>query len=133
MSGNYACFSAALRIRNAAHLHEQLSRNLGMAPSSVTVRGQPAGALGKPAPQDMWVLDAPIPEEAPLQQHLAWLADAIAGREPYLKQLLADGIEIDVFCGYRTNADYSHYTVPAGSFQFASDLGIPLHMSYIVA
>ena len=133
MAEPYASFCAALRVKNAGHLHDQLSSQLGVQPTGVTLRGEVSGALGRPASQDMWVLDAPLAEEEPLAAHLAWLANALQGKGQYLKQLVADGVDIDIFCGYRTNSDYSSFEMPAGAFNFAGDIGIPLHMSYVVA
>lgn len=129
----YFCFSAAFRVKDAGHLHHELAQRLGVEPTSVSARGEPSGALRKPAPHDMWVLDSPLPEEAPLHAHLAWLEQALRPNSEYLKQLIANGIQVDFFCGYRTDSDYSHYLLPAGATAFANEIGAPLHMSYIVA
>jgi len=40
---------------------------------------------------------------------------------------------MDIFLGYRTDHDYSDFVMSPGAADIASQVGIPLHISVIVA
>jgi hypothetical protein len=133
MSDAYSEFCAAFRVKDSGAMHPEITERLGIQPTSSCLRGQPSGALNKPAPHDMWVLDSPLPPEEPLHRHLDWLEQTLRPHVAYIRQLISSGVSVDIFCGYRSSSDYSSYTLPPCATAFANEIGVPLHMSYVVA
>jgi hypothetical protein len=133
MSDGYFNFSAAFRVRGAGPRHMELSERLSLKPTSTVLRGEPTGALGRPAKDDMWILESPLPEDCPLHEHLRWLEGRLASCTGFVQQLMSEGVYVDIFVGYRTDHDASDFNVPPKAFAFVNDLGVPLHVSFIVA
>ncbi len=127
-------FCASFRVIDAAHFHAEITATLGFSPSSTVTRGSPIPHLaGRTAKHDIWVLDSPISEASNWSEHLRWLDEQLRPHLPYLRSLRQRGVEMDIFLGYRTDHDCSSFDVSPGAADIASAIGIPLHVSIIVA
>jgi len=79
----------------------------------------------------MWSYQAPISEDRPLDEHIQALWNVVESKTSYLLQL-KETLQVDVFCGYRTNHWGAGFQVEPESLAIFTALKIPFGVSIIV-
>lgn len=124
-------FSATLRVMCAAERHDEIERRTGLTATHQHQHGEP-GLLGRPWPKDLWALDAPLPRGAPLSDHLDWLWAQVRPHQDYFRALAAEeGVDVDVFCGYRSDCAECGFEVRPGALTLVRALDVPLEVSVV--
>lgn len=128
----YFGYSATLRIFGESLDFDQITRTLGVPPTTSHRKGDRKGPRSPPSEHDMWMFSPDLPEERPLAEHVDALWAAIRHSEAYLRQLKSIAT-VDVFLGYRSNVDTAGLEIPHASLQMFVRLEIPLGLSIIIA
>jgi hypothetical protein len=128
----YFGYSATLRIFGESLDFDQITRTLGIPPTSSHRKGDRRGPRSTPYKHDMWMLSPDLTEEQPLAEHIDALWAAIRHSEEYLRRLKTIAT-VDVFLGYRSNVDTAGVEVPHTSLEMFVRLEIPLGLSIIIA
>lgn len=124
----FYAYSATLRICGVIDDLDALSDTLGLTPSHVHRRGE--GLPSQGFKDDAWHYTAPIQEERPLDEHIQALWHALKPHKDYLLELKRT-MDIDVFCGYRTNHWGAGFHVSPESLEMFTALDIPFGISII--
>ena len=127
----YFSFSATLRIFGTGLDLDAITARLGLQPTHVHRAGEQRTSRAKPYEHDMWYVDAPLPEAAPLEQHIEWLYQAVAPHIAWLKELKSSAT-VDVFCGYRSNSTTAGFEVDHRALRLFQELEVPFGVSVIV-
>ena len=128
----YFAFRASLRLFGAIPDLDEITKRLGVAPTSAHRRGDRRVPNSLPYKYDMWSYTAPVNENEPLHVHIDALWNTFRERKQYLLQLKPD-LGVDVFLGYRSNCDYAGVEVPHQSLEMFRELQVPFGLSIIVA
>jgi len=124
-------FSATLRVMCAADRHDEIEEVTGLSPTHQHEHGDP-GLLGRPWPRDLWALESPRPRGAALSTHLNWLWERVEPHQAYFRDLAAEeGIDVDLFCGYRSDCAECGFEVQPGALEIVQALEIPLEVSVV--
>ena len=124
-------FSATLRVLCAAERHDEIETVTGLTPTHQHEHGDP-GLLGRPWPKDLWALESPLPRGAPLDKHLGWLWERVQPHQAFFRELAAeDGIDVDLFCGYRSDCAECGFEVQPEALEIVQALSIPLEVSVV--
>jgi len=127
----YFVYSASLRIFGDIPDLDEITKSLGVIPSSSHRKGDRQGPNSKPYKHDMWCYTAPVKGNEALTVHIDALWNTFRARKQYLLQLKR-GLTVDVFLGYRSNCDHAGVEVPHQSLQMFSELQVPFGLSIIV-
>ena len=84
-----------------------------------------------PYRQDMWSYSPPVEKSEPLHRHIDALWLKLKPHKHYLLEL-KKSLNVDVFCGYRSNCDTAGLEVPHTSLEMFIELEIPFGVSIIV-
>jgi hypothetical protein len=124
-------FSATLRVMCAAERHEEIERVTGLSSTHQHEHGEP-GFFGQPWPKDLWALESPLPPGATLSDHLDWLWTQVRPHRDYFRALAAEeGIDVDLFCGYRSDCAECGFEVRPEAVEIVQALEIPLEVSVV--
>ena len=130
----YFAHSAALRVMNAPERHAEIEEITGLEPARTHRRGEVAHEkTGRRWENDIWVLASPLGEEAESSEHLGWLWQRVRPHKDYFRSLVESGVEVDVFCGYRSNCDHCGFSLEPDAVEIARELGVRLEFSIIIA
>jgi hypothetical protein len=127
----YFCFSATLRIWGDVPDLGDISRRLGLEPTHAHRKGEKRGPRSPGYRHDHWSYKAPVAEERPLEEHILALWEAIRQHVDYLKSL-KETLNVDVFCGYRSNSQTAGFQVGHGCLEMFVRLEVPFGVSVIV-
>ncbi|HYG61076.1 MAG TPA: DUF4279 domain-containing protein [Thermoanaerobaculia bacterium] len=129
----YFAFSASLRVLDAPERHEEIERMTGLRPSHVHLRGDLANEKsGRRWTRDVWGLKSPLSKETSMTEHLFWLWEQVKPHQAYFESLIAAGVRVDVFCGYRSNCGYAGFDLNPEAFEIVRALRLPFEISVIV-
>jgi hypothetical protein len=129
----YFSFSAALRIMGAGEMHDELTCELG-EPSTMTRHGSPLKSNPvRKALKDLWMLESPLPESSSISDHLRWLNNQLLGHYDYIRNLVKKGVQVDIFCGYRSDCDHAGFAIEPEAARLVADLGVKMEISIIIA
>ena len=129
------CFSASFRVRDAAKWHMKIEQRTGLKPHHSHLKGElmfPETSYTKRWEHDVWKLNSPLGEELPLSDHLSWLWKQISPHVEFFKELINQGIHVDVFCGYRSDSDTAGFSIDPEALEIIHKLQIPLEVSVII-
>src|SRR5260370_29397461 len=76
---------------------DAVTRAMGRPPSEVRHAGD-IRPTGRPVPQDVWMLDAPLAKSEALDSHLRWLRGALLPAYEFLRAWMRKS-EISIYCG----------------------------------
>jgi Domain of unknown function (DUF4279) len=127
----YFAYSATLRIFGEIPDLDEITGQLGVAPTSQHRRGERRVPQAMPYSHDMWSYEAPVAESEPLHAHIDALWNTFRARTSYLLQL-KQSLTVDVFLGYRSNCDHAGVEVPPDSLEMFVQLEIPFGLSIIL-
>lgn len=129
----YFAYSASLRIFGDGLPLEDITRELGIQPTSTRRKGDRPKSTSKTVfHDDAWTFDSSLPQTELLHRHIDEVWAAVKPRAMYLKELKQQ-FSVDVFCGYRSNCDHAGIEVPASSLEMFAVLEIPFGVSIIIA
>ena len=127
----YFAYSTTLRIFGNINDLSDITRNLGLEPTSFHRKGERRGPKSPPYKHDMWSYEAQIDEEAAIEKHIDELWTKLKPHKEYLLELKKT-LTVDVFLGYRSNCDTAGIEVPYTSLEMFTELKIPFGLSIIV-
>ena len=123
--------SASLRIHDAPQLHEEITARLG-TPSECHKKGDMRSPASKrPWPNDVWMMDSPLPERRDIGEHLAWVADFARPHTTYLRRLIRRGARIDIYMSYRCDHDHCGIGLDPEHLEIFTRLGIRMEVSIL--
>src|SRR5262249_10956909 len=116
---------ATLRIFGDIGDFDAITNTLGVMPTHIHRRGekQRPGSLFS-FEHDMWSYKAPVPEDRRLQVHLESLWRVVRPHVAYLKGL-KERLNVDVFCGYRSNCGTAGFEVDHQALVIFTELEVP--------
>ena len=128
----YYKYLASLRVFGKKVNLEEISEKLGIKPTETHRRGERLGKTSKMMyPNDIWILDAPVPRESDLEKHLLWLKKKLLPHKKYIWELKKK-YHVDFFCGYRSNNDQGGFSLSPKCLELFVELGIQLEFSIII-
>ncbi len=95
--------NASLRIYSSSLSAEELKAQIGVEPSSALPKGtrvNPRNTRSHLSEFSFWILDSPLPPEAPLVDHIGVLLNAVEKTSKELRSLVQSGCTIDILCSY---------------------------------
>jgi hypothetical protein len=117
---------------NAAAKHSEIEQVTGLKATDCHLKGEvKIEKTGKTWGGDMWLLESPLPEEDSLSDHLYWLAEQILPHLDYFLRLKESGVELDIFCGYRSNCWHAGFEVEHEALELFTKLKVPFGISVI--
>ena len=128
---DYFAYSATLRVFGEALDFDEITRRVGVAPTSSHRKGDKQGPLSPGFRRDLWSYSPPLAEEQPLEDHINALWEQIRPARDYLVSLKKTAT-VDVFLGYRSNIDHAGVEVPHTCLEMFTSLEIPFGLSIIV-
>lgn len=123
-------FFAGLRIIGDAVDFDEISKQLGLTPTSTMRRGEPMTPLDEAASNDVWTYRAEVPREKPLADHLAALKRLLDPHSEYLRSL-ARKWKVSVYCSYQTEFAQGGFVIPTNLAEMFSDYGIDLEIAIL--
>lgn len=125
-------YSASLRIFGVISELDEISRNLGLAPTHSHRRGDRRTPAADPSEYDMWAYTATVNRQCSLHEHIDALWGAIRPHKDYLLGL-KETLTVDVLLGYRSNSDTAGVEVPFQSMEIFTALQVPFGLSIIIS
>lgn len=126
-------FDASLRIAGVGDQHDRITLETGLVPSRVHRAGDPriprSSSLGV-WPEDYWELRSPLGEDAALEEHLAWLWNAVEPHKPYFARLIAQATWANVCLGCLSESVYPFFTVGPESLDITRELNLGLSFNF---
>jgi len=123
-------YSATLRIWGDIDNLNEISTTLKLEPTYVHKKGEQA-PLKSVHKFDMWGYTVPVARAQSFALHLNTLWAAIRSHKDYLIKL-KQTLQVDVFCGYQSNASAAGFEVPYTALEIFIELQIPFDVSVIV-
>jgi hypothetical protein len=129
----YFAYSASLRIMEVPDKHSEITQVLGVEPDVCHKVGDVANEkTGRLWENNIWSVRSPLPETRDLDHHLKWLSKLVLPHEEYIRALMKEGADVDVFCGYRSDCDHCGFDVKPKSLELFVRLGVRMAVSVIV-
>ena len=117
----------------AAERHREIERVTGLTATHQHTHGD-EGLFGRPWPNDLWALESPLPPGRDLSAHLCWIWEQVRPHRDYFRALAAEeGIDVDLFCGYRTDCAECGFEVCPEALRLTQALHVPLEMSVVLS
>ena len=127
----YFAYSASLRIFGVIPDMDELTRRLGILPTTSHRKGDRRAPSTQPSQHDMWLYRVSVEEKAPLHVHIDELWNIFRQQREYLLEL-KKGLSVDIFLGYRTNCQTAGVELPYQSLEVFRELQIPFGLSIIL-
>ena len=122
---------ASLRIHDAPKLHDEITARLG-TPSECHQKGDVRSPASKrPWPNDIWMMDSPLPERREIDKHLAWVAEFARPHSAYLRRLIRRGARIDIYMSYRCDDEHRGIGFDPEHLEIFIRLGIRMEVSIL--
>jgi hypothetical protein len=124
-------YDASLRISGIGRHHDEIVARTGLAPMLVHLKGEPRGSTRRPHwTEDLWVLGSPLGERASLDEHAAWLWQAVSPHRAYFESLLADSSRADLWLGCLSESIYPVLSLDPGSLEIVRELKLGLVFNF---
>lgn len=128
----HSAFHATLRIFSEAELDfAEIESTLGLVPTTTRRIGERVGPRSPPSKHDVWMYQAPVPEQHDLHHHIDALWEVLEPHAAYLRALKSRAT-VDVFLGYSSNIDHAGVSIPPKSLAMFVALEIELGLSIVV-
>jgi hypothetical protein len=106
---------------------EEISRDIGIQATNSGLKGERQSRYPRANPlrTSIWILDSPLDDHLPLQDHLEWLLGAL---EPKLDVVngIAKRLDARLTCGYSSEHGQGGCTFDAVLLERIAKLGVPL-------
>jgi hypothetical protein len=96
-----------------------------------TARARRRGHARRPTGTTCGPYQPPLDETRPLEEHILALWEAVRQHVDYVKSL-KETLNVDVFCGYRSNSQTAGFQVGHGCLELFVKLEVPFGVSEIV-
>lgn len=126
-NGNH--FSASLRIKNCPELHDELSKLI--KPTHCHKKGDIRIGQNK-WDNDIWIFGSQLEKHLPHTEHIKWIWEQIKPHKEYIKGLLGNNIEIDLFCSFTSEYDHSSIYLEIEIYEMLCELKIPIEFSVVI-
>jgi hypothetical protein len=126
-------FDASLRIAGVGMHHDDISIETGLVPTHVSRAGDRRSSRNTKLgvwPEDLWTLQSPLGERAPLEEHLNWLHNTIVPHKAYFAKLLAEATWAEVSLGCLSESIYPFWTVPPSALNITRELNLGLSFNF---
>ena len=127
----YFAYSASLRIMDMPDKHEEITDILGVKPS-ICHKADEVNKYGELWGNDIWTIKSPLPESQSLDEHIEWLSNLVSPHKNYVHGLMAQGADVDIFLGYRSDCEWCGFDLKAKSLALFTELGVDMTVSIIV-
>jgi hypothetical protein len=101
-------FEAAMRICSSTRSADALSRLVPFAPSRLVERGSRLN--GGTARDSRWILDSPLPESSPIEEHIAYFLDLLDRNAARLQRLPED-CTADIWCTIFSPSEFAGFAL----------------------
>ncbi len=113
--------------------HSEITSILGVEPDVCHKVGDMVDPITKkPWENNIWSIKSPLPETRHLDFHLKWLSKIALPHEAFIRGLIKDGADVDVFCGYRSDCDLCGFDVKPKGLELFVRLGVRMSVSVII-
>ncbi|HET6466007.1 MAG TPA: DUF4279 domain-containing protein [Nitrospiria bacterium] len=126
----YERYSATLRIFGKIEEMNVIGMRLGLEPTRVRRRGEPAEGTSERLELDFWEMTAPVTKDRPLEDHLAWLKSRLLPRG-YVLRDIKTALSVDLFCEYRSNHGQGGFSLSPEALAWLVELGIGLEVAVV--
>jgi hypothetical protein len=118
---------AAFCIYGDALQLDEINKNLGLqATNSGLKGGRPSKHPGaRPLRTSIWMLNCPLDDHLPLQDHLKWLLDTLEPRLYIIRGIVMQ-YDTKLICGYSSEHGQGGCTINAALLDRLANLGVPL-------
>lgn len=107
---------------------DSISVQLGVRASHSHRKGDP-GLTSRPYPQDLWLLESPLPHTEPIDAHLKWLGWTLSPHYGFLRKL-KEGAGVRSYCGFLAD-DRCAFQVSGGALRLFTELAIDMEISLV--
>lgn len=116
---------------DAPDKHDEITSTLGVKPHVCHKVGD-ISKYGKTLKNNIWTVKSPLPESQPLDDHIEWLSNLVLPHKDYVRGLIAQGADVDIFLGYRSDCSWCGFDLKAKSLSLFTELGVDMTVSVIV-
>ena len=128
-------FDASIRIAGVGAWHDNISQVTGINPTRTARKGEArsrhSARLGVWT-EDLWILQSPLPEDAPLDAHIQWLWRTIEPHRSYFEALIAQASWADLCLVCLSESIYPFFTVNADALEITRALPLGLSFNFTV-
>jgi hypothetical protein len=122
-------FNASLRIHDAPDFHDKITNRLG-TPTECHKRGELASSVsGRRWPNDIWMVESPLPERRDISEHLAWAGEFARPHVRFLRSLIRRGARIDIYMTYCCDHEHCGFGLPPEHLDIFTRLAIRMEVS----
>jgi len=118
---------ASIRISGDTLRPEEISMELDLKATRSGLKGErlEGSPRMRPLRNSVWILNSPLDNQYPLENHLEWLLDAL---EPKLEVIngIARKYETDFFCGFSSENGQGGCNLSTALLQRLAKTGVPL-------
>lgn len=128
-------FDASIRIAGVGIWHDNITQVTGITPSCTSRKGEARSRHNSRLgvwTEDLWVLQSPLPEDAPLDTHIQWLWRAIEPHCSYFEALLEQATWADLCLGCLSESIYPFFSVNADALEITRALPLGLSFNFTV-
>jgi hypothetical protein len=106
---------------------DEINRDLGLQATNSGLKGERQSKYprARPLQISIWILDSPLDEHLPLQDHLKWLVDALELKLDVVRGIAAR-YDARLHCGYSSDHGQGGCTFDVALLEKLSRLGVPL-------
>ncbi len=124
-------FDACLRLAGIGERHAEITTLTGLVPTRSHKKGE-LRRFGKDArwAEDMWLLESPLGEDASLDNHLAWLCDAVLPYKDYFADLISQATWADICLGCLSESAYPVLSAQPPSLAVIRELPLALSFNF---
>lgn len=110
---------------------DEITKRLGISPTTTHRAGDPSRLKNKPFPCDAWTLASPLALNESLDAHLKWLADRLRPNYAYIK-VLKEQADLSIYWSYIIEEEQNDLVVSSEALGIFTALGIPLVVSILI-
>ncbi len=124
-------FKATLRVKGVPHLHEEIKSILGPG-TECHKQGDPVpDKPGKKWKNDIWLLNAPVPETDDINNHIGWIVDFASPFQSHMSGWKRAGATLDVYVAYACDENHRGFGLSSETLLKFAGLNMPLEFSIL--
>ena len=128
-------FDASIRIAGVGAWHGNITRITGIEASRTTRKGEARSRHNSRLgvwTEDLWILQSPLSEDAPLDAQIQWLWRTIEPHRNYFEALMAQATWADLCLGCLSESIYPFFSVNADALEITRALPLDLSFNFTV-
>jgi hypothetical protein len=114
---------------DAPQLHDEIIATLGSGTECHKRGDAIPDRAGKTWKNDIWEIEAPIPEEVDIAIHLKWLSEYALKHEEQIRRWMQAGARVDLYFSYCCDHDHCGFGLDPELLSVFPKLGIRFEMS----